>query len=276
MMRQLNLSLSAMLEGIKAFGAPGVWVPILVFMVIQLGVLWGLTHFHHPLLAGILIPFIRLTVGEGAIHYPGFYAALPTTFNVINLALALTVGAYLWGVATSAVAAQHDEAHGGGWSPTVPRWGALIVTQLPVVLLAAVFTFVPRYIFADMDLGGNALRALLYGPPVVFAVWQSMFLFGPAAVLVEGRSGLDAIGRSLAVWRRSFLSAILMVGILSFILHFPLQYFLRDRPAIISKFSPETIALLMGSDHLCFFFTNVVLVTAATITFLVGRREVHA
>jgi len=276
MLRQLNLALSSMLEGLRAFGAPGVWAPIFVYMVIELVVLWGLTYFHHPFLSGILIPFIRHAVGEGAIHYPGFYAALPTTFNIVNLLLALTVGAYLWGVATSKVAAQNDEPVEGGWAEAAPRWGDLVITQLPVVLLAAAFTFLPRVFFAGSDIGGNTLRLVLYGPPVLFAIWQSMFLFGPAAVLVEGRSGFSAIVRSLQVWRRSALTSVFLVGFLSFVLHFPIQYVLRDRPAIIVKFSPETIAILLGTDHGFFFVTNVILVTAATITFLVGRREVAA
>lgn len=276
MLRQLNLALSSMLEGLRAFGSAGVVGPIFVYMVIEILVLWGLTCFHHPVLSGILIPFIRSTVGEGALHYPGFYAALPTIFNVVNLLLALTVGAYLWGVATSRVAAQNDEPVEAGWGPAAPRWGDLVITQLPVVLLAAAFTFLPRLFLGGQDIGGNMLRVLLYGPPVLFAVWQSMFLFGPAAVLVEGHSGFSAIGRSVQVWRRSALASIVLVGLLSFVVHFPLQYILRDRPSIIAKFSPETIAILLGGDHVLFFMTNVILVTAATVTFLVGRREVTA
>ena len=98
-MRQLSLLLWSWIETSRNLGRARLWGPFLAFAMVQWLAVLLLTQFHRPILAGILIPLIRLLGGGSVLHYPAFYMALPTLFSRASLVLDLFFGAWLFGAA---------------------------------------------------------------------------------------------------------------------------------------------------------------------------------
>jgi hypothetical protein len=271
-MKQLNLALVALLRGFALMRFPRLLLPVAVLTLAQLVVLFLLTNFYQRPFVSWMAPIIRATAGEGALHYPDFFIAFPSLFNLANLVLTAFLGAYIWGVALLAVVGHLEGGDRRPWGDAAERFPALFLAQLPIILVAVALLFGPRLILGDAPIGGTRLRLMLYGLPLVFMLFQAMFLFAPMRVLVEHIGPLPAIRDSVSMWRTAFLATFIVV-LLPSLLHAPLQWMLRHRDSIATRFSHETIALVMATDVVLFLVTNFVLVTAATVTYQTKKGE---
>ena len=84
---------------------------------------------------------------------------------------------------------------------------------------------------------------------------------------------LDSIRRGLEIWWHTMFTAIIISGVPAF-LHFALNFVVRDRQALVTRFSPETVGTVLAVDLTLYLFTNFILVVAVTLTFLARRGEV--
>jgi len=270
----LNLALWTLWSSLKALRRPVLVLPLFIYAVIQALILLALVNFHLPPWVGVLAPLVKGLYGDGATHYPVLFIVLPNLFNFVNMFLAAIVGVYLWGVGILVVARYIANAHFGGWQVAWKRYGHLFLAQLPVVLFAILMFVMPREIFPGaQDLSGNALRAFRYGMLGLGILVESLFLFAPLAVLVERRAALPAIARSIGIWRSNLLAALLVVGIPT-IIHLPMSYIYRHAPSVVARFSPETVAFIMGVDIALFLLTNFLVLFAGTTIFLERREDV--
>ncbi len=273
MMGQLNLALWSLMRALRALRRPALVLPLFVYAVAQAALLLLLTNFHQPPWVAALAPVIQTLYGEGALHYPVLFIVLPNLFNFMNTFLAGILGAYLWGVGILYVVRHLGDQALGGWGDAGGRYGHLFLSQLPVILFALLVFFAPReFLPFAQELSGNALRAYRYGLLALGILVESLFLFAPVAVLIEGRSAFPAIARGFELWRRNFLAALLIVG-LPTLLHVPLSYTYRHASSVVSDFSPETVGFLVVVDIALFLFTNFLVLFAGTTVFI-QKREV--
>lgn len=269
----MTLAFSACTDGVRSILMSTVVAPFALFALAQVVYLMIIVNFHLPILAGALAPLVRILGGGGAVHYPGLYLALPAIFNKSLLFIAGTLGAYLWGVGIIAAANRFEGPAGSPWRDAFVRLPHLFLAQLPVVLIVLLSFVLQATLETRADVGGNAKRLLIYGPIPFGILVESLFLFAPMAVMLEGRNALSAIARSISIWRSNAVTALLIVG-LTTLPHLP-TYWLHQRTYwVMTTFSPETVLLVLGGDVLLHILTNVVLIVAATLVLLdVGRRD---
>jgi len=271
-MNQLNIALASLLRAISYLRHPKLVFPLFVLAAGQFFLLGLLTNFHRSGLVQWMAPLMRAVAGDGAVHYPQFFLALPVLFNVGNLVLTAVLGAYVWGAALVATAAKLEGRERSGWREAWARFPALFLSQLPIILIAVILLFGPQLVFGGSHLGGNRLRLLIYGVPVAFLLFQAMFLFAPMRVLLDASGPFAAIRDSVTMWRQGLLLTLLLV-ILPTLLHLPAQWVLRKRTELADRFSFETIVLVIAADILLFLLTNFVLVSAATVAYQTRKAE---
>ncbi len=272
MMNQLNLALLALLEGVKSFFEMRLWGPLVLLVAAQLVLVLALVSWHQPGLVTVMAPLIRAMTGEVGLHYPQFYLALSSIFSLTSPVVNFFLGAYLWGVAVVLVANHFESTGQRPWGLARARYGHLLVAEVPAIVLLTVFYAASRSLLG-MDLGGNKLRAVLYGLPMVFVFFQSAFLMAPMYVLFDRLDGARALGRSIAFWRRN-IPALFIIMIVPQALHFPSQWVFRHNVSVVSRFSPETLGFVLAGDVVFYLFTYFLLVVAATVTYFARRRAV--
>src|SRR4030066_231438 len=64
-----------------------IWLPLFILLLLQIIVLYFLVRFYLPPFNSILVPILKLVVGEKGLHYPQFYLSLPFIYNLFNLTL---------------------------------------------------------------------------------------------------------------------------------------------------------------------------------------------
>jgi len=272
-MGQLNLALGALLDALKAFFRPRLLLPLLVFAVAQTLVLLLLSNFHLKPLVGWMSPLMIAIRGELAVHYPSLFLVLPSLFNIGNLVLATTLGAYIWGVAILTLVRYFEKKEDQPWRHAARRYGQLFVGQLPLVIAALLIMFGVREILMDVELKGNALRALNWIiMPGINVLVESLFLVVPLAILLEDRPAFSASGRSVSFFRRNALAILLVVWIPS-LFHLPFGLVYRRGQVLADRFAPETVAVVNEAQILLFIFTNFLVVAAGTLVFLARKGE---
>lgn len=273
MLHQIALALSTSWDGVKSLLRTSLVMPMALYTLAQALYLAIIVNFHLQPLSGVLAPIVRILGGGSAVHYPHLFVALPTIFNKGTLVIGATLGAYVWGVTVIAIANHFEGAAGAPWRDALRRFPHLFLSQLPVVLVVlATFVFA-ELVLSGVEVKGNAKRLVLYGPILLGVVVESIFLFAPIAVMLEGRNALSAIARSFAIWRSHVLTALLIVG-LTTLPHLVTSLALQRTGMLIARFSPETILVVLGGDVFLRLLTNVVLLVAGTLVLLdVGRKE---
>jgi hypothetical protein len=244
-MRQLSLLLWSWIETSRNLCRARLWGPFLAFALIQCLAVLLLTQFHRPLLSALLVPVIQIFGGEGIMHYPAFFMALPTLFSRTSLVLDLLFGAWLFGAAFLFFwqADRPTEPERGGLGRATRAWGVLIGGRLPVTAgLVLVIFILPLLLVGDQEaMSGNQIRAFRYGTILLGSIVEALFLYVALAILVEGRGVFRAIERSVHVATRiplATLGAVLIPNLVQI----PIAYVLRHSQTIAFRLSPEMVA----------------------------------
>jgi hypothetical protein len=276
MMHQLNLALSSFIDGLRSFRSPGFLLPLAVNTVVQLLLLAVLVLWHLPVWSGFFTKLFAMFpgLGRGALHYPSFYLVLPSVFGLLDFLLVATVGAYLWGVAVVAAANLYGYDVGSPWATARKHLGSLIVASLPAVGFGLVTFFGTAKLFEVLSLGGPPLAAARYiALPMLYVVVQSLFIFAPMAVVLEGKGAVPALGRALSMWKHNMVAAVFLVALVA-VWHSGTNWFYNHLPQFMDQFRPELVAGVIGGDIVLSFFTYAILVAGATAMFY--TRRAHA
>jgi hypothetical protein len=217
---------------------------LLLYALLQCAAVVLLTQFHRPALAGALVPLLRSTAGEGVIHYPVFYLALPVLFSRLTLILDLLLGAWLFGAAFL-ICWQADrpaEPAQAGIRPATRAWGKLLLARLPVSLgLALCVIVIPMLLFGAEPPRGWALRGVRYGSIFAGSLIEALFFYAPLAILVEGHGVARALKRSVEIFSRipvATVGAVLVPNLIQI----PLSYVMHRSETIVARLSPEVVA----------------------------------
>lgn len=246
MISQLNLTLWAWIESVRGLRRAGAWIPFLLMIGLQTLGLFAITEFHRPILAWLVAPLLVAATSPPVLHYPQFFLALPTLFSRVNMALDLVAGSLIFGAAAWIL---WDLALGGNgrgaWSKARRRWGALLLLRLPIAVLPFLFYYlVPRFYGSSGLDTPTAIRTVRYGGFLIGVVLESLFVYGPLAILVQGRSATQAIGETVRFAIRVPLATFLIVLVPNLV-HLPLAAALRRAESMILKLTPETVGWMV-------------------------------
>lgn len=277
-MRQVSLLLWSWIETIRSLPSGRLWGPFLGFALVQWAIILLLTQFHRTGLSFWMVPLIGspLIAGEGALHYPNFFLALPSIYARLSLVIDLVVGAWLMGCAYLLFwHAEHPtERAPGALRQATKNWGRLLFARLPVVLgLLLVVFFLPRLFLEDPGTaGGNTLRAIRYGTILVGSMVEALLLYAPLAVLVEGKGPFGAIRRSIGIairWPIASLGAVLVPNLVQI----PGSYLMRNSERVVRTLTPDLVAWIVCLAIAIYVFAAFFTIGAATRLYRVKSGE---
>ncbi len=264
MIRQLNLTLWAIIDAFRGPRKSGLWTPfLLLFAVNALGLL-VLTQFYRPIFAWFAAPLVRALAGPGAVHYPGFYQVLPGVFSWVNILVDLFLGSWIFGTVWLIT-----WRHVTGMDPRGSRseagraYAKLVLLRLPISLVPPLIAMLLPLVLPTRDDGTFAptVQRLQRGGTFLAGVLiESLFLFGPAALLIGKRSVAGAFANTFRMAGRAPL-AIFLVVFLPNCLNLIVDYAVRNRETIIAKMTPELIGLVVLAAIVVYVFAAFFVIT---------------
>jgi len=268
MLEQLSLAGQALWLTLREWRAGRLWAPWLVLGMFQCAALLALLGFAHPLLAWALAPFVRVIGGEPALHYPGFYRALPFLYSRVDLVVGSLVGAVATGWSTRLFAARWRRERltaGEAWAEVAPRVLTLVLAQLPFQLLVLLFSgLVDRALVGH---GGWVQRLGYLATQGGVAGLQALFLYLPALVVIERRGLWRALAGLPRAWARGFWAALLL-GLAALLPLLPLAGLEQGSGLLVDRGTPELVGWVTAMQLLVGLAVSFLLAGSSTLVYL--------
>ncbi|NNF06290.1 MAG: hypothetical protein HKN21_05990 [Candidatus Eisenbacteria bacterium] len=253
----------------KRFFKGGLWAPFLLLTLIQIIALGLLLTFHQPWSQWGMMPLLKWSGGEGAVHYPYFFSVMPVAFARITLILGILLSSWLIGVATLKFAESFGrKVTDRPWSHAFKFYPHLIL--LTAVTSVVVFTafLSQRLVPSDLFLTNSAARwGVRFGTQFLAVVIQAFFIYGVAWIVLKEENFMSAIKSSFSTAKSIFLPTVILVGITA-MFQFPLSYVQGRGDLITNKFQPEMMIGIMGVEIFAELILGFVLAGAVTFLFL--------
>ena len=268
-LQSLGVAAWAFRAVVGALGRARIWLPFLIVAGVQGGVLLLLVHFHRAALLPLGEPLVRWLGGEGALHYPSLYYALPGMFFRANLIISALIASIAGGVATLLF------AHAFGLDQEIPVWKRalrcgpkLIVVTLVMVVIIFGIAGLASLVPAQLSLANPTVRwGTRAAMMVLFIAVQSFFAYTTAWIVLMGHRLWPAMRDSFRVTGATLLPTLTVVAIPTVLL-FPLSYASGRVDFIASHLRPETIGGLVGLQLIGQILLTFLLVGAVTRLFL--------
>src|SRR5262245_43400238 len=184
---------------------PSNWLPFLFLAAVQFGALGLLVGFHHPLLAPLGVPLVRLLGGEKAMHYPVLLLYLPGMYSKLVVVLAVLVASVAVAIATLHFA-RGLGFEGGPGARVRGRVPTLVLVSIPptlaIVGLSMLAGLVPPQLFLESSMVRWSVRGALLAAIILV---QSFVSYTTAWVVLQGHSAVAAWRDSIRVTARTFL-----------------------------------------------------------------------
>ncbi|MBU1699968.1 MAG: hypothetical protein KJ970_12120 [Candidatus Eisenbacteria bacterium] len=260
MWAQISWSFWGLWQAIRSLGRKRLWIPYALLFVVQFFFLLALTNFYRWPFSSVLSPLLRSELGEGAMHYPYNFLALPFEWSRLAVVTDLLFAGLVMGWT------YHLVIRSEGITRTLTRsvfksWWAFILTRLPIQLgLVFVLILLPQMVMGDGGLGGNRLRLFRLGLLFVSITLEAIYLFIPLILLREGAVRAFREGISFSV--RHPIISFLLVAIPA-MLHLPLLWILGRSQLLIDRMAPEAVGWVVALNILLASFTGYLVVVAA-------------
>jgi len=272
-MNRLFQSLGVVVWAWRSVGARAghgrIWLPFLVIAAVQALVLMLLLEFHQPWLVPLAAPLVRLLGGEGALHYPGLFYALPEMFFHANLVITVVITSIAGAAATLFFARTYGfDSAPHAWRRALRAAPALVVATLVMVALmlgaARLATLVPERAMLENAAVRWGTRA---GMMLLFVVIEALFAYTTAWIVLMGHRIWPSIRDSIRVTVRTLLPTLLVVGVPTVLL-FPLSYAASRIDVLAEKFRPELVGGILGAQIVLQILFTFLVVGAVTRLFL--------
>ncbi|HEX9912097.1 MAG TPA: hypothetical protein VGB01_02490 [candidate division Zixibacteria bacterium] len=271
-LEKINLFFSVYLAGLRSFKKPLLWLPFVLYALIQILLLLALVNFYSPLLSWTFIPLIKKFIGEFALHYPVYFLFLPKIFSRANLLLGGIIGSFTIGWGTylffSFFLPDNRIKLTEGIKVAFSKYLLLLgVWAIETIVLLGWFFLISRV--GRGFLGGSFKRELAFellslGSGLIF---YGFFAFTISAIVLSGRNIISALGLSLSIYKRNFFSTYFFV-LLPNLLTFPFAFLNRRAALLISKFNPEIVFLILVLEIFVSMLANYILISTLTRFYL--------
>jgi len=271
-LEKINLFFSVYLAGLKSFKKPLLWLPFVLYALIQILLLLALVNFYSPLLSLTFIPLIKKFIGEFALHYPAYFLFLPKIFSRANLLLGGIIGSFTIGWGTylffSYFLPDNRVKVAEGVKVSFSKYLLLLgVWAIETIVLLGWFFLISRV--GRGFLGGSFKRELAFellslGSGLIF---YGLFAFTISAIILSGRNIISALGLSISIYKRNFFSTYFFV-LLPNLLTLPFTFLNRRAIYLISKFNPEIVFLILVLEIFVSMLANYILISTLTRFYL--------
>lgn len=249
---------------------PSLWAPWLALGLLQAGLLAALAFAAHPWVSPVLAPLVTRLAGERALHYPDLFLALPGLYARLDLFVAALPGPIVFGAATALfrdVALARRPRPGAAVRLALSRAPALILTSLPFHLLAAAWSAAVAALAGGR--GGVVAQAAYVLALSGSVLFQTLFLYASAFVVIEGRGTFGALASLPHGWRHGFWAA-LALSVLLLLPLLPLHLLSGAAGVIAERGRPELLAAMSLAQLGIALVASFVLCGAATLVFMGG------
>jgi len=267
-LEKVNLFFSVYLAGLRSFKKPILWLPFVLYALIQILLLLALINFYSPLLSLVFIPLIKKFIGEFVLHYPAYFLFLPKIFSRVNLLLGGIIGSFTIGWGTylffSFFLPDNRIKLTEGIKVAFSKYLLLLgVWAIETIVLLGWFFLISRV--GRGFLGGSFKRELAFellslGSGLIF---YGFFAFTISAIILSGRNIISALGLSISIYKRNFFSTYLFL-LLPNLLTLPFTFLNRRAIYLISKFNPEIVFLILVLEIFVSMLANYVLISTLT------------
>ena len=267
-LEKVNLFFSVYLAGLRSFKKPILWLPFVLYALIQILLLLALINFYSPLLSLVFIPLIKKFIGEFVLHYPAYFLFLPKIFSRANLLLGGIIGSFTIGWGTylffSFFLPDNRIKLTEGIKVAFSKYLLLLgVWAIETIVLLGWFFLISRV--GRGFLGGSFKRELAFellslGSGLIF---YGFFAFTISAIILSGRNIISALGLSISIYKRNFFSTYLFL-LLPNLLTLPFTFLNRRAIYLISKFNPEIVFLILVLEIFVSMLANYVLISTLT------------
>ncbi|MFH0931690.1 MAG: hypothetical protein V1890_07115 [Candidatus Zixiibacteriota bacterium] len=271
-LEKINLFFSVYLAGLRSFKKPLLWLPFVLYALVQILLLLALVNFYSPLLSLTFIPLIKKFIGEFALHYPAYFLFLPKIFSRANLLLGGIIGSFTIGWGTylffSYFLPDNRVKVAEGVKVSFSKYLLLLgIWAIETIVLLGWFFLISRV--GRGFLGGSFKRELAFellslGSGLIF---YGLFAFTISAIILSGRNIISALGLSISIYKRNFFSTYLFV-LLPNLLTLPFTFLNRRAIYLISKFNPEIVFLILVLEIFVSMIANYILISTLTRFYL--------
>jgi hypothetical protein len=262
----LTHAVSDYLDGLAnvrlALRAPSVFLPFVIFGVLQCGILFLLASFTAAPLSPFMVPAVAALGGEEALHYPMHLVRLPLMFERVYLPLVATVGFALWSFAVWLMVDHHvvgRERARPSFARALPN---VLSAGLLFVGVSAGIGQAASHLAQGTENSMAARGLLLLGVGVTAGV-QAFLVYTPVALRLSGAPVWRAAGRSIRYTARHFTPTVLLMATILFA-HVPIDLVLAQAHRVAFRFRPETVFHLLLASAALEIFTAYVLFAATT------------
>lgn len=252
------------------------FVPFLLYAAVQALLLLSLVNFSQHPLSKLWAPLIDRMFGESALHYPNFYIILSPLYSQINIVLSGLVGIVIIGTTTALFFGTFNGEKyrlGRSFNMTLSRYGMLflvwlIETALTLLMVIGIPLLLNSFFQPDYRLSQIfEMIGLLFG--ILIA---SIFAFTTVLIVVEKQKLFQSIAKTFLLFKHNAVTTFFLIAVPTFI-YFPINYFARKAPILVTKYSPEIIVTILGAGIFISFLSSYFQVGSITRFYLLLNQS---
>nr|MBN2276303.1 hypothetical protein [candidate division Zixibacteria bacterium] len=273
---KLNRLIGLYLISIRWFFRGRLWLPFILYAILQFIILIMLCNYVNPFIYTILSPLVGLLGDRNAEyfgHYPSLYLMLPFVFQWLKLAASIIFEGLAIGLTAALFirALEPRRANNAEFPAIFRKWPALLVIWVIISgIIFAVNWYAPA-IFHDY-LSGSPRRMAVFdiALKLVGVVIYSVFIYAVPAVIAYGENILGAFKTSFRLFAENPVFTFFLT-LFPFLLTLPITYLSEKVEIIVDKFSPELVFYILLIGIIVDAIVNYIL-TGAVVKFLLEEE----
>jgi hypothetical protein len=259
---------------VRMLATPVVFLPLILLLFVRVTALMIAVFFIDRPLSYGMIPVIESLFGDAALHYPTHFVMLPTIYETISAPFVFLVGTALfaWAIFMMSNRLQRKpivqrQTRSELLSAAPSLFGIMLCFGLVLFGYPALSSAILTPLKAGMI--RDAVSAALAFMALVLYMW---ILYSIGFAVPHRDSILEALAHGARFVARRFVLTV-MLAATAFALRAPLGLFLSKPNAIVTKFQPEAMVLLLAAAIVVEFVTHCFLSVSAAYLTLSARKE---
>ncbi len=266
-LEQLILGWECLGSALRALTRPAAWAVWLPYALLRFGLLAGFAIGAHPLVSWAMAPLIRALAGEGALHYPELFRALPALDASTGAVLLATAGLWCSGAAAFQVHARASRAPlpaAACLGHAARRYPALLLATLPALALAWVLGDGVAMWLDARGSGPMTVRLISLAAAVVALCVAAWFAW-LTPVVAAGRHGPRDAWHELGRLAARGYPAALLITLVTTLPSLPLWFVMRTVTRWIDRGKPEMVAVMLAGAIALTLLTRMIATLAITL-----------
>ena len=252
-----------------------IFVPFLVFAIIQLGGLFVLLNFYRYPINNLLVPVFKLVAGENYLHYPDSFMVMPLLFSYTNIILSGLIGTVIIGISTLLFAGKYQKkkiTFSLSVKKVFPKYLILFVLWiLESITVFAVMLGLPALCQNLFILEYIEIRYLEFACFFSGLFVAAIFAYTTAAVVLGNQGIKKSFLASYKIFGKHIIATFLLVLIPN-IANLPFNYASGKTLLVLQRFNPEMIFVLISFTIIVSVVTNFFLVGTVTRYYMVQQK----